>query len=93
MIDKLGGMIPAIEQGYPQREVQDASYRAQLAIEHQSQIIVGVNDFTSEETIAPDVLKIDPALEKAQVERLHAWRNKRPEGVLERHQNILYSSG
>ena len=88
-IDKLGGMIPAIEQGYPQREVQDASYRAQLAIEGQSQIIVGVNDFTSEGTIAPDVLKIDPALEKAQVERLHAWRNKRPEGVLERHQNIL----
>ena len=42
-IDELGGMIPAIERGYPQREIADASYRYQVSVDHKDKIIVGVN--------------------------------------------------
>ena len=88
-IDGMGGMISAIEQGYPQRELQDAAYRAQLAVEKQSQIIVGVNEFTSDEINQPEVLKIDPEVERAQVERLRAWRAKRPVDALSIHEGRL----
>jgi len=88
-IDDLGGMIPAIEQGFVQREIQDAAYGYQLSVERKEQIIVGMNQFTEEESGKNEVLKIDPALERAQVERLAAWRAKRPDGVVERHQGRL----
>jgi methylmalonyl-CoA mutase N-terminal domain/subunit len=88
-IDDLGGMIAAIEQGYVQREIQDASYRTQLQIEGRDQVIVGMNQFMEEATGDEEVLKVDPALEREQVERLRAWRAKRPEGNLERHQARL----
>ena len=90
-IDQMGGMISAIEQGYPQRELQDAAYRAQLAVESKAQIIVGVNDFTSDETSTPDVLKINPELERSQVERLRAWRAKRAPDALSIHTQRLQS--
>ena len=89
-IDEIGGMIPAIEAGYVQREIQDAAYRYQLAVERESQVVVGVNAFTSEGAQAPqEVLRVDPALEQAQVERLRAFRASRPEGVVARHQAAL----
>ena len=78
-IDELGGMISAIESGYVQREIQDSAYRAQLSIEGQDQVIVGMNQFTEDERVENEVLKIDPALERQQVERVQAWRqNARP---------------
>jgi len=88
-IDEIGGMIPAIEQGYVQREIQDAAYSYQLAVERKDQVIVGMNQFTEVETTKNDVLKVDPALERAQVERLVAWRAKRTEGVLDHHTTRL----
>lgn len=89
-IDALGGMIPAIEQGYVQREIQDAAYQHQLAVERKAQIIVGVNGFQSEgESASPEVLKVDPSLERAQVERVRAFRAKRPDGTLARHRALL----
>ncbi len=48
-IDEMGGMIPAIERGYPQREIADASYRYQVSVDRKEKIIVGVNEFTGEE--------------------------------------------
>lgn len=88
-IDELGGMVSAIEAGYVQREVQDAAYQAQLEIEHKEQLIVGMNSFQEDELISPPVLKIDPQLERDQVERLQAFRLRRSPDVLDAHQRRL----
>jgi methylmalonyl-CoA mutase N-terminal domain/subunit len=72
-IDQLGGMVAAIEEGYVQREIQATAYRYQLEIEDRRRIIVGQNDFVSEST-GVEVMRIDPAIERAQVDRVRAWR-------------------
>jgi methylmalonyl-CoA mutase N-terminal domain/subunit len=76
-IEAMGGMLRAIETGYVQREIQESAYRYQRAIETQEQIVVGVNRFQIEEEQTVPVLRIDPALEQAQVERLRALRERR----------------
>jgi methylmalonyl-CoA mutase N-terminal domain/subunit len=76
-IDKLGGAVKAIEAGYQQREIHDAAFRAQRAVERKEHIIVGVNDFTVEEASGNDLLKIDLRLEKRQQEKLAAVRAER----------------
>jgi methylmalonyl-CoA mutase N-terminal domain/subunit len=77
-IDSMGGVIAAIEKGYPQREIADAAYRYQREIETNKRVIVGVNDFIleGEETRIP-VLKIDPEVERTQIERLKKTRKER----------------
>ena len=75
-IDELGGMVNAIEQGYPQREIQNSAYSYQLEIEKKQRTIVGLNDFVQDAPPVP-VMKIDPEIERAQVERLRAFRAKR----------------
>ncbi len=72
-IDELGGMASAIEQGYVQREIQASAYRYQLDIEAKRRVIVGQNDFVSEAAPVP-VMKIDPRIEREQVERVRACR-------------------
>ncbi|MCK6550812.1 methylmalonyl-CoA mutase family protein [Myxococcota bacterium] len=76
-IDQMGGMVRAIEEGYPQREIEDASYRAQKAIESGEQVIVGVNQFQQKETPPTDLLKVDPRLEVEQKARLAAMKKAR----------------
>jgi methylmalonyl-CoA mutase N-terminal domain/subunit len=76
-IDALGGMLRAIETGYVQREIQEAAYRYQRAIESQEEIVVGVNRFQIESEPAVPLLRIDPALEQALVERVRALRARR----------------
>ena len=76
-IEAMGGMLRAIETGYVQREIQESAYRYQKAIETQEQVVVGVNRFQVEEEPPINVLRIDPVLEKAQVERLRALRERR----------------
>ena len=76
-IEAMGGMLRAIETGYVQREIQESAYRYQKAIEKQEQIVVGVNRFDLEEEPMVNVLRIDPALEQAQVERVRALRERR----------------
>ena len=76
-IDGMGGMIPAIERGYPQREIADAAYRYQTAVDRKEKIIVGVNEFTGEEK-AIEVLRIDESVRAEQSKRLrklHAERS------------------
>ena len=63
-LDAMGGMVAAIEQGFPQREIQDASYEYQMAVERKEKIIVGVNDFVSEEPPI-DILLIDESVARA----------------------------
>ncbi|HEY0385278.1 MAG TPA: methylmalonyl-CoA mutase family protein [Pyrinomonadaceae bacterium] len=76
-IDKMGGMLRAIETGYVQREIQDAAYDYQRAVETGEQTIVGVNSFQTEDVSAIPLLRVDPAIEQAQVERVRAVRERR----------------
>jgi methylmalonyl-CoA mutase N-terminal domain/subunit len=76
-IDVMGGMLRAIETGYVQREIQESAYRYQRAIESQEEIVVGMNRFQLETEQAVQTLRIDPALEQAQVERVRALRERR----------------
>ncbi len=76
-IDQMGGAVAAIEQGFPQREIADAAYRAQIAIEEKRDLVVGVNAFVGEEELAVEVQKIEPEIERDQVARLQALRARR----------------
>ena len=75
-IKNLGGMIPAIEAGFPQMEIADAAYRYQKAVESKEKIIVGVNDFVTEEEPI-EILYIDDTPEKEQSARLKELRSSR----------------
>ncbi len=88
-IDALGGMLRAIEIGYVQKEIQESAYRYQRAIESQEAIVVGVNRFQSEEELPVETLRIDPAAEQAQVERVKALRAKRDAQATETALNRL----
>lgn len=76
-IDDMGGMVRAISEGYPQREIQDAAYRYQSEIEKKQKVVVGVNEFVEEDVAPSDLLKINPAIEAAQCERLEELRKRR----------------
>jgi methylmalonyl-CoA mutase, N-terminal domain len=76
-IDAMGGMLRAIETGYVQREIQDAAYAYQRAIETGDAVIVGLNRFQIEEETDIPILRVDPAIEQAQVERVRALRERR----------------
>ena len=76
-IEALGGMLRAIETGYVQREIQEAAYRYQRAIESGEEIVVGVNRFQIEAEPPVPLLRIDAALEQAQIERVRALRARR----------------
>ena len=76
-IDKRGGMVTAIEQGYPQKEIADSAYRDQQAIETEKKTIVGVNAFTEEEAPSIPTLYIDESVAHDQLERLEAVRRER----------------
>ncbi len=76
-IDKLGGALAAIEQGFFSREIQEAAYRYQQAVESGEQVIVGVNAFTIEEDLSFELHRIDPAIEARQRERLVLLRDSR----------------
>jgi methylmalonyl-CoA mutase, N-terminal domain len=76
-IDDMGGALQAIEKGYMQNEIQNAAYMAQKAIEKKEQIVVGVNQFTVNEDITLERLKVDPAIELGQKTKLKELREIR----------------
>lgn len=78
-IDEMGGALPAIERGFMQNEIQNAAYAAQQAIEKKEQIIVGVNQFTVDETLTLERLKVDQSIELGQREKLKMLREARDE--------------
>ena len=82
-IDELGGMVAAIEQNFPQREIADASFRYQQEVDAGERIIVGVNDYRSEGDRELDILRIDPALERKQIGRVQAVRAERDAQAVE----------
>ena len=76
-VDEAGGTLAAIESGRIQRQIQDAAYAAQQAIDRGDQVIVGVNRYQSDEPASIDLLRIDPALEARQQEAVRAVRRSR----------------
>ncbi len=76
-IDAMGGMLRAIETGYVQREIQEAAYIYQRAVESNDAVVVGVNRFQVEEETSVPVMRVDPEVEQAQIERLRRLRERR----------------
>jgi methylmalonyl-CoA mutase N-terminal domain/subunit len=87
-IDAMGGMVAAIERSYPQREIAEASYRYQMAVDKKEKIIVGVNDFVTPEKPL-DILQIDETVEHRQHARLEKLRADRSAPEVERRLNAL----
>jgi methylmalonyl-CoA mutase, N-terminal domain len=87
-IDALGGMVNAIERAYPQREIAEASYRYQLAVDRKEKIIVGVNDYVAEEKPI-ETLQIDESVACRQAERLRKLRAERSSAEVERRLSAL----
>ena len=73
----MGGMIPAIEQGYVQTEIQKAAYRFNQELESGERVVVGVNKFTEKENAQGELLKIDEKVQKDQIEFLNKVRSGR----------------
>ncbi len=87
-IDALGGMVAAIERSYPQREIAEASYRYQMAVDRKEKIIVGVNDYVTPEKPI-DILQIDETVGRRQAERLRKLRSERSNDEVERRLSAL----
>jgi methylmalonyl-CoA mutase N-terminal domain/subunit len=87
-IDAMGGMVPAIERSYPQREIAEASYRYQMEIDRREKIIVGVNDYVSDERPL-DILQIDETVARRQAARLSKLRAERSQDEVDRRLNGL----
>jgi len=76
-IDALGGMLRAVEQGYVQAEIQKAAFEYQMSVERGERVVVGMNRFQTENDPPIPLLRIDPEIERTQVERLRALRARR----------------
>src|SRR3954469_15398680 len=76
-IDRMGGMVEAIEQGFPQREIADASYKFQQAVERRDKVIVGVNDYVQEDDTPVPILYIDETTAEKQLTRLEDLKRTR----------------
>jgi methylmalonyl-CoA mutase N-terminal domain/subunit len=87
-IDAMGGMVPAIERSYPQREIAEASYKYQVAVDKKEKIIVGVNDYVAQEKPL-DILQIDESVARRQAERLSKLRADRSKAEVDRRLNAL----
>jgi methylmalonyl-CoA mutase, N-terminal domain len=87
-IDALGGMVAAIERAYPQREIAEASYQYQMAVDRKEKIIVGVNDYVTQEKPL-DTLQIDETVAQHQAERLRKLRAARSSEEVERRLKAL----
>jgi methylmalonyl-CoA mutase N-terminal domain/subunit len=82
-IDELGGMVQAVKRNYPQREIADAAFTHQQEVDSGERIVVGVNRYVLEDEQAIPTLRIDPALERKQIDRLAAVRSKRDGAAVE----------
>ena len=90
-LDAMGGMVRAIETGYPQKEIAEASYQYQRAVEAREKIIVGVNDFAIEEK-QPEILYIDESVARQQTEKLKKLRARRDNQEVRRRLDALKSA-
>ncbi len=79
-IDEMGGIVAAIERGFPQKEIADAAYRYQIQVDSGEKTIVGVNKHLMKEERRPEILRIDPAVERDQIARLERVQAARDAG-------------
>ena len=79
----MGGALPAIEMGYQQREIQEASYRYQMSVDNGHRTVVGVNQFRTDEEERPDILRVRQEVVRRQIERLNRVRAERDNGRAE----------
>ena len=100
-IDAMGGAVAAIEAGFQMDEIEQAAYEYTKSIEDDERVVVGVNRYTVEGEVEPDILSIDPALQTGQIERVRRFRADRDQAAVEAHlddvraaargtQNLLY---
>ena len=83
-IDELGGMVEAVKLNYPQREIAEASFALQQEIDAGDRIVVGVNSFVSADEEPIPTLRVDPELERKQIDRLQSARARRDGAAVER---------
>jgi methylmalonyl-CoA mutase N-terminal domain/subunit len=88
-IDRMGGMVAAIEHGFPQKEIAESAYRFQQAVERGDKVIVGVNGFVQEDEQPIEILYIDEAAADAQLAKLEALRRRRDAGAVRRTLDAL----
>jgi methylmalonyl-CoA mutase N-terminal domain/subunit len=88
-IDELGGMVEAVKQNFPQREIADAAYELQTEYDSRERILVGVNDYVDTGDAEIPILRIDPELERKQIGRLQAVRARRDGELVERTLAVL----
>jgi methylmalonyl-CoA mutase N-terminal domain/subunit len=88
-IDRMGGMVPAIERGYPQKEIAEASYQFQQAVERREKIIVGVNDFVQQDEEPIEILYIDDTAAERQLGRLDELKKTRDNDAVRRTLDAL----
>ena len=88
-IDDLGGIIRAVEDGYPQREIANSAYHFQRAVDGGERVIVGVNRYAGKEGDRIPTLKIDSTVEKTQIERVKDLRSRRDPAQVDRAMNEL----
>jgi methylmalonyl-CoA mutase N-terminal domain/subunit len=82
-IERLGGVVQAIKENFFQKEIAEASFRYQAEVEREERVVVGVNRYELGEEPPLEILKIDPALERKQVERVQALRGRRDSAAVE----------
>jgi methylmalonyl-CoA mutase N-terminal domain/subunit len=82
-IERIGGVVAAIKENFFQREIAEASFRYQAEVEAQQRIVVGVNRYQLEDEPPLEILKIDPALEQKQIDRVQALRGRRDSAAVE----------
>jgi methylmalonyl-CoA mutase, N-terminal domain len=88
-IEKLGGMVEAIKQNFPQREIADAAFRYQEEVERGERVVVGVNRYQLDDETPLEILKIDAALEAKQIERVTALKGRRDSARVEQRLGAL----
>jgi len=76
-IDEMGGMVEALDRHFPQMEIAESAYQFQRQLDRQEKIMVGVNQYVTQDILKPEVLRIDPALEEAQIARTYEIKNNR----------------
>ena len=91
-IDSMGGMVPALERGYPQKEIHDAAYAYQQAVERHEKIIVGVNDYVTKEDLPITLLVIDDSVARQQAKKLAELRRRRNDSSVQRTLEALGSA-
>jgi len=91
-LDEMGGMVRAIERGFPQGEIGEAAYRYQQKLERRDEVIVGVNDFVSEAERPVPILVIDRAIEGQQIARLQELRQRRDNTQLKQKLKELHKA-